>query len=375
MKQLVLVGAGHAHALLLRDWARSPPPGVSVTVVSPEPLAPYSGMVPGWLAGAYRFDEIVVDFPRLCAAAGAHWLQDGLQALDPARRELRLASGARLGYEWLSLNVGSTLRPPSLPGTVLSLRPLSALRSAWEPLLQAPAPMATLLSPRPAAEARELPPLRLAAVGAGAAGFESLLAVLAQCRQRQPGRHVHAQLIGRGQALLPGLGAVARGLAQRALLRAGATLQLGVEDGVARAAQADLVLWATGALAQAWQTDPERRGSLAVSAEGFVRIDEQLRSVSHPEIFAVGDCAQAPEPLPKAGVFAVRMGPVLAHNLRAAMAGQPLQAYRPQRRFLALLATGDGRAIASRGALAAAGRWAWHWKDHIDRGFLRRLQG
>ena len=93
--------------------------------------------------------------------------------------------------------------------------------------------------------------------------------------------------------------------------------------------------------------------------------------MSHPEVFAVGDCAAWEPPLPKAGVYAVRMGPVLTHNLRAALEGRALRSYSPQSKFLALLATGDGRAIASRGRWSAEGRWLWRWKDHIDRSFLR----
>jgi len=132
------------------------------------------------------------------------------------------------------------------------------------------------------------------------------------------------------------------------------------------------VLWATGAEAHAWQRDPARLGSLAVSERGFVRVDPHLRSLSHPQVFAVGDCAEWATPLPKAGVFAVRMGPVIAHNLRAALGQGELRAYSPQSRYLVLLSTSDGRAIASRGMLGAQGRWAWRWKDYIDRRFLKR---
>jgi NADH dehydrogenase FAD-containing subunit len=112
---------------------------------------------------------------------------------------------------------------------------------------------------------------------------------------------------------------------------------------------------------------------LAVSVEGYVQIDAHLRSVSHPNIFAAGDCAQWAQPLPKAGVYAVRMGPVLAHNLQAALAGRPLQSYEPQTSFLSLLATANGQAIASRGRWSLSGRWAWRLKDYIDRGFIRRF--
>jgi pyridine nucleotide-disulfide oxidoreductase family protein len=363
MKRLVLVGAGHAHAQVLLDWARAPLPGVELVLVSPLALAPYSGMVPGWLAGHYRFDEIVIDFAALARAAGARWVQDELVALDAGARQLRLAGGGVLDYSLLSLNVGSTLRPPAVPGaTVLSLRPLSALRPAWEAFL------------RQWQDSADTAPLRVVAVGAGAAGFESVLAVLAQLRRLRPQRPVTAALLSRGQ-LLPGLAPRARQAAARTLAAAGVVWHEGLEGHPENLAGAGLVLWATGAQAHDWQRDTQTRGGLAAHADGFIAITPTLQSLSHPEVFAVGDGAHwgLDAPLPKAGVYAVRQGPVLTANLRAALRGEPLQAYRPQRRYLALLATADGRAIAARGGLGASGRWAWRWKDHIDRGFVSRF--
>jgi pyridine nucleotide-disulfide oxidoreductase family protein len=367
MKQLVLAGAGHAHALVLRDFARSPLPGVEITVVSPHALAPYSGMVPGWLAGRYAFDEIVVDFQRLCAAAGARWVEGEIGALDAPRRRLRLADGSELAYDALSLNVGATLcPPPTAHALVLPLRPLAELRLRYEPLLS-----------RLAAD-RGTAPITLTAVGGGAAGFEALLAVLARLRGTLQ-RPVHGAWITRGTELLPGLSAPARRAALRAMQRAGVTVQLSTAWCEAKDRGSDVVLWATGAEAHGWQRDPTRRGALAVDEQGFVRIDEHLRSISHPQVFAVGDCASWPRTaLPKAGVYAVRMGPVLANNLRAAL-GAPAapavpRAYQAQRRFLMLLATADGRAIASRGPFGAEGHWAWRWKDRIDRRFIQQFR-
>ena len=392
MKRLVLAGAGHAHALVLRTLARQPLPGVEVVVVSPEPLAPYSGMVPGWLAGHYRFDEIAIDFPPLAAAAGARWLGGEIEVLDPARRQLRLLDGRTLDYELLSLNIGSTLIPPAAHhALMLPLRPLAMLRRRYEALLahwvgaaasgcgDGCAPVSLV------GAAPQDRPFVVTAIGGGAAGFEALLAVLRRLRTLRPGAAVHGQLHTRGDCLLPGLAPAARRAAQRALQQAGVALQFGSGFSPALDAGSDVVLWATGAEAHAWQRDPARRGALAVDAQGFVRIDAQLRSVSHPQIFASGDCAAwAGSGLPKAGVHAVRMGPVLAANLRAALSGTAgdggvggkagFITHRPQQHFLALLATGDGRAIASRGPFGAAGRWAWHWKDRIDRRFLAQFR-
>lgn len=368
MKRLVLAGAGHAHALVLRALVQQPMPGVEVMVISPEPLAPYSGMVPGWLAGHYRFDEIAIDFPRLALAAGARWCQGEICALDPERRQLRLADGGTLDYDLLSLNVGSTLHPPPAEhAQMLPLRPLSMLRRRYDSMLER-------WSREPSGR-----PLIVTAVGGGAAGFEALLAVLSRLRALRPDGVVHGSLLTRGTSLLPGLAPAARRAALRALDCAGVTLQVGTEWCAQVDRDSDVVLWATGAEAHEWQRDPARRGALAVDDQGFVRIDEQLRSVSHPQVFAAGDCASwSAQALPKAGVHAVRMGPVLAGNLRAALRGPAgagdLRPHRPQRHVLALLATGDSRAIASRGPFGAEGAWVLRWKDRIDRGFLRQFE-
>ena len=370
MKRLLLIGAGHAHAQVLRDWVTAPLPGVQLVLVSPSALAPYSGLVPGWLAGHYRFEDICIDFAALAAAAGATLVIDELTALDPALRQVRLAGGQRLGYDLLSLNVGSTLRPPSFPSSfpappqVLALRPLGQLRQRWASVLASPG-----LSD-PFDQSGRPGPLHVTAVGGGAAGVESLLAVLARLRQQQPGRALSARLLTRG-SLLPGMAPGAARAAQRALLAAGAqVLTDSAFDPQTAPPGCDLLLWATGAQAHPWQA----HSGLAVSAEGYIAVDAHLQSLSHPQVLAVGDCAHWAPPLPKAGVFAVRMGPVLSHNLRALLGGQPLRHYQPQRRYLALLATADGSAIGAWGGLAASGPWLWRWKDHIDRAFLARFR-
>ena len=368
MKRLVLAGAGHAHALVLRDLMRQPLPGVEVVVVSPEPMAPYSGMVPGWLAGLYRFDEIVIDFPALVSAAGVaavRWVQGEIHALDPARRHITLTDGTTLNYDLLSLNIGSTLNPPQTEhAQVLPLRPLAMLRRHYEPLLDR------------WRDDRSDRPFVVSAVGGGAAGFEALLAVLQRLRRLRPDRVVHGELLTRGAVLLPALAPSARRAAQRALARAGITVQVGSSWCSSIDLGSDVVLWATGAEAHGWQRDPTRRGALAVDVSGFIQIDAQLRSVSHPQVFAAGDCASwSGQGLPKAGVHAVRMGPVLSDNLRAALTGSgDFELHRPRRQSLALLATGDGRAIASRGSFGAEGAWAWRWKDHIDRRFVNQFR-
>jgi NADH dehydrogenase FAD-containing subunit len=352
---LLLLGAGHAHTVALRHWAQQRPAALKGAVlVSPSPRVPYSGMVPGWLAGHYRWDQICIDIRPLCAAAGVRWLAGELLSLDAATRRVRLDDGRELQAQWLSINTGSTLEAPAWPGVrVLALRPLSALRAAWEAVLAGP------------------PPAALLTAGGGAAGVEATLAVLARLRQEHPGLKLPAQLVTRTHTLLPGMPPAAQRAAHDALSAAGVAVLTNTDATPAMAAApGSLLLWATGATAPTWPA----AGGLATDSAGFIRIDTTLRSTSHPQVLASGDIASLQAPLPKAGVHAVRMGPLLAHNLQALLTGQAPKPYTRGAQALALLATADGRAIAARGPFSLAGprlgRVLWRWKDRIDRRFV-----
>lgn len=338
-------------------------PDVELVLVDPQPRAMYSGMVPGWLAGHHSVDDLSIDLQVLAKAAGARWLPTAVVGLDADRRRLTLADGSTLDGDVLSLNIGSTLIPPAAApnGRLLSLRPLSALVTAWPQLLADPWLR------------EDASPLAVTMVGGGAAGVESLLAVCARLRSELPQRPLLPRLITRSAGLLPAMAPRAGRLTAEAMVAAGVQLQFATDARQVLGQPGPypgLLLWAAGAQAHDWP----RHSGLSCNEQGFVRIDAQLRSRSHPGIFAVGDGCSFEPALPKAGVYAVRMGPVLAENLRAALSGGQTQAYRPQRRYLALLTLSDGRAVAVRGDWALSGRWAQRWKDHIDRRFVSRFQ-
>lgn len=361
MKRLVLIGAGHAHALVLDALHKQPLSGVELTLVSPESQAPYSGMVPGWLAGQYSFEQTLVDFIGLCERAGAKLLRAELVSLNPDSQQLALSDGQMLSYDWLSINVGSTLRPPPSQTPMLAMRPLSSLKQRYERWL------------KQWQESRATTPLRLTSVGGGAASVESLLCIKHRLQQMQPDTPVHAQLVSRGMSILPGFSSRARRLAFDVLKQADVTLQLGTAWCETIAQSSDLIIWATGAEPHAWQIDRATRGNLKVDQTGFITVNACLQSISHKNVFAVGDCASLPHPIPKAGVYAVRMGTTLAANLRSAANNQPLSVFKHTGPALALLNTANGKAIASWGPLGWQAQWAMGWKDRIDRRFIHRF--
>ena len=370
MKTLVLVGAGHAHARVLLELALQPMADVEVILINPAPLAPYSGMVPGWMAGHYSWEACCIDFAHLCRRAGAILQIGVVQAVDPSGRVLSLASGKAIAFDLLSLDIGSTARAPASPTLpVMALRPLGELKVRWDAL------HTTMTSLPPGTQYTVL------VVGGGAAGVETVLATRRQLALWAPHVALNCTLTTRGETLLPELAAGAGKSIAAHLDRCGIGVVFGFSaarfdertvvslDG--RRLEADLVLWAGGAQAH---TLPAASG-LACDPAGFVRVDEYLRSTSHPAIFAAGDCASFVLALPKAGVFAVRMGPALAHNLRAHLLELPMQPYRPQRRTLVLLGTGGAHAVAAWGSVAWQGKWVWRWKKRIDQRFLKQYNG
>jgi selenide,water dikinase len=224
-------------------------------------------------------------------------------------------------------------------------------------------------------------PRRVAVVGGGAAGVEVLLAMQYRLCRLAPMSQISFELVSDGGSILLSHNSSVHAIFMRVLEQRGVTLHLGraaerVESGVVRlsggaSVEADAIVWATGASAPSW---PKVFG-LATDDGGFVRVNRWLQSVSHPQVFAAGDIASvAGEPRPKSGVYAVRAGPPLAKNLRRMLRGEALVDWTPQKDALALITTGDRYAVASRGSLALEGKWVWHWKNWIDRRFMRKYR-
>lgn len=372
VKDLLLLGGGHSHVAVLKNFGMNPMPGVRLTLISREVHTPYSGMLPGLIAGHYSFDEAHIDLAPLARFAGARLLHGEVIGLDLAARQAICRHRPPIAYDVLSIDVGVTPRMDvrGARGNVVPVKPISGFLARWEEL-------AERVAARGGAG-------RIGVVGAGAGGVELLLA--AQYR-------LHRQLAGSGanghaltfhlftdsDDILPAFPAGVRQRFRRVLSERGVVVHAGAAvvqvgprwvktaDGAAH--DLDEILWVTPGGAAAWL----REAGLAVDERGFVLVNDCLQSLSHQEVFAAGDTAlMQRHPRPRAGVFAVRQGKPLARNLRRALRGRPLRPFTPQRAFLSLISTGNKYAIASRNGLAIEGKAIWRWKDRIDRRFVRR---
>ena len=365
-RDLVLVGGGHSHALALRMLAMDPVAGLRITLVSPASHTPYSGMLPGLVAGHYSFEQTHIDLARLCHWAGVRFIASEVTALDPAGRQLTLLGRPPISYDVLSIDIGSQPELESVPGArahSVPVKPVAGLWQRWRALELRLAQVDT--------------PHRLAVVGGGAGSVELALAMAHRLEDRQ----VSIALFCGAPEILQGYNGSARASVMAALTRHG--IEVHLQSRVARVDEEVLVLsdesrhvyddlfWCTGASAAPWVA----ASGLPCDSQGFLLVEDTLQSPDDPTVFGAGDIAtQLNHPRPKAGVFAVRQAPVLAHNLRASVLGKSLKEHRPQQRFLSLVSLGDRQATADRGFFSATGQWVWRWKDRIDREFMGRFE-
>lgn len=370
---VVLVGGGHAHIQVMTDFSARPEPGLRLILVSSQRQAPYSGMLPGYLAGFYRREEMHIDLAALAAATRTKFILARAVGIDLKNRQVICDDGAKIAYRFLSLNTGITPDLSDIAGAErygIPVKPIGTFLDRFDAMLETAATGGRLRN--------------LAVVGNGAAGVELAFALSARL-SLQAGRKTAGDckitLIGSG----PVVETLNRGVRHRihqALDRHGIVRRDGVriveierdalvtERGERIAT--DQTLISTRARPPLWFGST----GLALTPDGSVATAPTLQAIGHDDVFAVGDCAAILGcPREKAGVFAVRQGPVLARNIRLRWRGAMPATYHPQTKHLVILMTADGRAIAGRGRwLTLEGRWVWWLKRWIDRRFMKRFK-
>ena len=369
--RLVLVGAGHAHLEVLRRFILTPPPHVELTLISLDDCHHYSGMVPGYLQGTYAEKAITVDLPGLAERANGRFIKAKAVGIDPKIRAVQLADADPVTYDLVSFNLGSQ----AAGAAVESVKQHAVLIKPFS--------QATHLRQRiqALAEKKKASVCHIAVVGGGAAGFEvacALDAVLEQAGQRR-----QISLFDASSAILAGYSYGFRNRAERILdqkkiavftnQRVCGVRSDSVELGNSSSAPSNLTVWLSGAAASPVFHDC----GLSVDDRGFLLVNEALHSVDDACVFGVGDCSTlvAYPQTPKAGVYAVRQGPVLWESLTTVINGKTLPHYEPQSGFLSILNTADGKALLRYKSIVSHSRWAWKLKDWVDRRFMRRYQG
>jgi selenide, water dikinase len=368
---VVLIGGGHAHVEVLRSLAMNPVEELRLTVVARDTVTPYSGMLPGYLAGIYSHAEAHIDLRPICARSGARLIHANATGLDTEQRKVLFEDRPPLHFDLASLDIGSTPAASGIKGAgehAIPVKPVDGFLDRWRAV-------------EDALQGRE-EAFHLTVVGGGAGGLEVCLGLRHRLlTQFGDDLALDVTLISDGATLLPRHGAGVRRRMEKALADAGVSVhkskrvdainadQVQCSDGTVVASD-DTVL-VTGAAPASWLGST----GLALDGDGFVAVDAMLRSTSHPFVWAAGDIAgYTPRPLIKNGVYAVRQGPLLASNLRRLARGEALETFKPQHRTMAMITTGERHAVASWGGISFQGDWVWRWKDRIDRRWMEKYQ-
>lgn len=374
IKDVVLIGGGHAHVHTLRSFGMSPMPGVRLTLIAKDIDTPYSGMLPGFIAGHYTHDQCHIDLQPLSRFAGARLIHAEAINIDTAAQRVMCRNRPDIPYDVLSIDIGSTPDLASVPGAAryaIPLKPVDGLARRWEDFLN---------------EFKQHPrQTHFVTVGGGAAGVEIALAIQYHLRGLLEAKQIDPDLltftvVTRGDLLAGHNGGVQRKM-RRVLSERGVRLLENtsvtsvdgghVYCGNGTSISYDQLIWGTDARAAGWLA----LTGLALDEHGFIKIDAKLNALGHTNIFAAGDVASnIDHPRPKAGVFAVRQGPPLTENIRAVVTGEPARPFVPQRAFLSLISTGDRGAIASRSWWSASGLAVWKLKDLIDRTWMDKAK-
>lgn len=371
---VVLIGGGHSHVAVLKSFGMHPEPGVRLTLIARDVLTPYSGMLPGLIAGHYTHEQAHVDLQRLCRFADARLYHATASGIDLETRTVQCTGRPPVAFDWLSLDIGSTPTISAVRGAAqhaLAVKPVDQFLAAWPGIER-----------RALAQAGDID---IVTIGAGAGGVELTLSLQHRlCRlldKQGIHRYPRFHIVSESADILPTHAPKVRSKLQRAIGERSVTLYTStraeavthdmVELTGGIRIRADVTIAVTQAGAAPWLRD----SGLDLDRQGFIAIDRTLRSCSAERVFAAGDISSLGDsPLPKSGVYAVRQGPVLARNLRLVCRGKHPRRYRPQAQTLALISTGDPCAVASYGSLCLEGKWVWKIKDWIDRRWMQKYQ-
>ena len=361
VKKLLLAGAGHAHIGLLRRRCMKPSIKLDITLISAQPQFVYSGMLPGWMAGHYTLDNIRIDIKSLCSQAGVRFIQQPITAVDAKSQQVMTTDDRHYSYDVLSLNTGADTdmrwSHNAETSSVIAIRPLSEFITHWQQILT---------------DARQSKKYQLAIIGAGAAAIELVMA--AQVALQQINTNHQVTLVC-GEHLLSGFNPRFQQRVMKQLYRHGIRMvqerATDYRDGQLSTATdsltMDAVIAATGVMGSAWTAATD----LQTIDNGFIAVNTLQQSVSHPNVFAVGDVAtRVDKDMAHSGVHAVHGGAIEADNLLAYLRGEPMQKYQPKTRTLYLLSCGDKYAIGSWGRFSVQGRWVWYLKRQIDQRFI-----
>ena len=361
---LVLIGGGHAQISVLKKFGMRPIPGLKITLINKNLTSSYSGMLPGYIAGTYNEEETQINLLNLCKFANARLIVDEVTGLDTYIKEIYLKNRAPVYYDTLSINTGGEPDIKKIKGAEkysIPIKPISNLIETFHKIKK---------------QLKEINNVSITIIGGGAGGVEIALS-LKKFLDFENKKEKNITLISKANNLIGNNSILLHQNVMSLLNKNNINVILGDEvvefkrntlntrSGKKITSQFNFLV--TSISSPEWLS----KTRLKITAKGFIEVNKYLQT-SNKNIFSAGDaCSIRNYNLPRAGVYAVRQGPILYKNLRSRILKSRFVSYKPQKNFLSLIGDGQSEAIASWGPISFRSSWAWKLKRYIDEKFIR----
>jgi len=360
--RIVLVGGGHSHCIFLKMWAmKKVKPPLDIILINPSGFTPYTGMLPGLISGNYTRKDAYVDLVKLCNASGVRLLIGSVGKINLHKKSVMVQGRAEITFDIISVNVGIKSMASDFlhqSESVVSAKPMDKLYKRWKEFL---------------AKKYKNRKKAVTIVGGGLGGLELAFAVK-ESLEKEAVLH-EITVIERGKILKYETDNLNKKLTKFLLAKKIKIIEninilrfnnnkILLSDGTN--IHSDFTIMTAGAHPYTWI---EKSG--IPCNEGFIVVDSYLKSSKFPFLYAAGDCAHLDSsPRPKAGVFAVRAGPYLFHNIISVFENRAPRKFFPQRNHLKLISIGGQKAISSGRGFQFSGNTIWRWKNFIDKKFM-----
>ncbi|WP_017293241.1 FAD-dependent oxidoreductase [Geminocystis herdmanii] len=370
MLNLVLVGGGHSHSIVLKLWSKKKVSGVKVTLISNVKNTPYSGMLPEYISGFYSYEDSHINLVKLAEVAGIELIIDEVINIDADKKIVSCQSGLKISFDVLSLDIGSRPEKSQIKGANLygiPIKPIPLFLEKWHKIIDL-------------ADNKPHDKMILTIIGGGAGGVELALNIHHKLTKILSAENLTINLIHRGKRIISNHSLSMSKKLTKILEQNQVNIYLNEEvksiDSQkitlfsGKNIDSDYNFLVTQACAPNWL----KNSSIETDTQGFIMVKNTLQSVNYPYIFASGDIANIRDyPCPKAGVFAVKQGMPLYQNLCNFLTKKSLTLYYPQKNYLNIIGTGNKNAVASWGNICVQSPLIWYWKQYLDNNFMKQF--
>ena len=357
---LVLIGGGHSHIMLIMELSKKPIRGNRITLISNEIDTPYSGMIPGFIEGIYNWRETHIDLYKLCFKLDIRFIHSEVLEISAINKEIVLKNRPKIKFDVLSINTGIQSNNKTIKGALkycIPVKPISKLSNNFLTEIEKNN--------------------NIAFIGGGPASVE--LALGLQKRFKNNKSNLKISIITGKNGLLSSFPPKTKKVAKQTLQKSQINVIEKVE--VIEVQKDKLILsnktklkidksvLSTNAMPPEWI----KKSDLFLNSNNFIIVNDKFQT-NYNYVFAAGDIVDFNnQNLGKSGVFAVKSGKPLARSIRKFIQKEVAVPYKFNKSYLSIIGLANGLAIATKYNFTFTSRFCFLLKKFIDQKFVKKF--